>query len=354
MKAAVYREAGKPLVLETLPDPVPGPGDVIIRVHRCGICGTDLHMTEGHQWQFSPGTVPGHEYSGEIVEIGANVTGFRAGDLITALPSTGCGHCEACHHGNLALCHNAPGVMGGYAEMMRIPASVAIKLPATLSAADGALIEPLAVGLYGVRMSGIQPGDRVLVMGAGAVALCTIYWARRLGAGRIVAMSRSARRQALALEMGADAFVHYGENESDGIIEALGRQPDIVFECVGTPGFLMKGIQHACTLGKVVSMGFCTSPDQVVPAVAGYKGVSLQFPVGYALKDFHYVADVMDAGHVDPKMLISSVVTLDELPTVFEQLRGPNNETKVQVAPLALQDRLGSRPQAWAATIPAG
>jgi len=245
MKAAVYREAGKPLVLETLPDPVPGPGDVIIRVHRCGICGTDLHMTEGHQWQFSPGTVPGHEYSGEIVEIGANVTGFRAGDLITALPSTGCGHCEACHHGNLALCHNAPGVM---AEMMRIPASVAIKLPATLSAADGALIEPLAVGLYGVRMSGIQPGDRVLVMGAGAVALCTIYWARRLGAGRIVAMSRSARRQALALEMGADAFVGLAADAVGGANALLELTVEHlqVRRQFGRPLALFQALKHRC------------------------------------------------------------------------------------------------------------
>jgi (R,R)-butanediol dehydrogenase/meso-butanediol dehydrogenase/diacetyl reductase len=333
MKAAVYRGAGKPLALETLSDPEPGPEDVIVKVHRCGICGTDLHMTEGHQWEFAPGTVPGHEYAGEIVELGSRVSKFKRGDLITALPSTGCGRCEACYRGNLALCHNAPGVMGGYAELMRIPAAVAVKLPSSLSAADGALIEPLAVGLYGTRMSHIRPGDRVLVLGAGSVALCTIYWARRLGAGRIVAMSRAQRRRAMALDMGADAFVEYGASEIGEVTEALGGQPDIVFECVGSPGLLMKGIQHVGDFGQVISMGFCTAPEQLVPALAGFKGVSLQFPVGYSLKDFHYVADVMDAGHVDPRMLISSVITLDDLPTVFERLRLPNSETKVQVAP---------------------
>lgn len=333
MKAAVYREAGKPLVLETLPDPEPGPNDIVIQVQRSGICGTDLHMTEGHQWQFATGTVPGHEYAGEIIELGANVSGLKKGDLVTALPSTGCGHCDACHHGNLALCHNAPGVMGGFAEMLRIPAEVAIKLPGTLSAADGALIEPLAVGLYGVRMAGIQPGDRVLVLGAGSVALCAIYWARRLGAGRIVAMSRSERRKEMALRMGADAFVPYGEDETGDVVEALGGQADVVFECVGSPGFVMKGVQHVRTLGKVLSMGFCTAPDQLIPAVAGYKGVSLQFPVGYSLKDFQHVADVMDAGHVDPKVLISSTVSLDELPAIFERLRSANSETKVHIAP---------------------
>jgi threonine dehydrogenase-like Zn-dependent dehydrogenase len=331
MKAAVYRGAGKPL--ESLPDPQPGPDDVIIKVHRCGICGTDLHMTEGHQWQFSVGTVPGHEYAGEVIECGSNVTQFKKGDLITALPSTGCGKCEACYQGNLALCHNAPGVMGGYAELMRIPTSVAIKLPSTLSAADGALVEPLAVGLYGMRMARVQPGDSVLVLGAGSVALCTIYWAKRLGAGRIVAMSRSERRKPLVLEMGAHAFVQYGPNEINEVTEAIGGRPDVVFECVGSPGFLMKGIQHVRDLGQVISMGFCTSPDQLVPAVAGFKGVSLQFPVGYSLKDFHSVADLMDRGHIDPKTIISSVISLDDLPTRFEELRGPNNETKVQVRP---------------------
>jgi threonine dehydrogenase-like Zn-dependent dehydrogenase len=333
MKAAVYPGEGQALVLETLPDPEPRAGDVIIKVHRCGICGTDLHLTSGHPWDFPAGTIAGHEYSGEIVEVGANVTGYKKGDFITALPSTGCGHCEACYRGNLALCHNAPGVMGGFGEFIRVPTSVAIKLPSTLSLADGALIEPLAVGLHGVRMSRMQPGDRVLVLGAGAVALCAVYWARRLGAGRIVAASRSQRRAAMALAIGADAFIPYGKNETAEVLEALGGPANIIFECVGTPGFLTKAIQHAAPFGQVLSLGFCTEPDPIIPAMAGFKGVSLQFPVGYSLQDFQYVADVMDNGHADPKMLITSVVALDELPMVFERLRSPNTDTKVQVSP---------------------
>ena len=334
MKAAVYPGEGKPIVIEELPDPKPGPDDVIIKVHRCGICGTDLHMTEGHQWDFPAGTVPGHEYAGEIVEIGSNVAGLRKGDRITALPSTGCGKCAACRRGNLALCHYAPGVMGGFAEYNRVPASVAVKLPGTLSLADGALVEPLAVGLHGIRVSHIQPGDRVLVLGAGSVALCAIYWARRLGAGRIVAMSRSPRRKQMALDMGADAFAAYGDNEVGEAVELLGGAPDIVYECVGMPGFVGKGIQHAAVYGQVISLGFCTSPDPIMPALAGFKGVSLQFPVGYSLKDFRYVADVMDKGHIDPKRLISRVIPLAELPQALAGLRAPNDETKVHVIPV--------------------
>ena len=334
MKAAVYPGNGKPLVIENLPDPEPGPTDVVINVHRCGICGTDLHMTEGHQWQFPGGCVPGHEYSGEIVAIGTAVSGFKVGDLITALPSTGCGKCHACREGNLALCHNAPGVMGGFAEMMKIPAEVAIKLPSTLSAADGALIEPLAVGLYGVRKSAIQPGDKVLVLGAGSVALCAIYWARRLGAGKIVAMSRSNRRQEMAMAMGTDAFVQFGDNEAEAIKQALGGEADIVYECIGNPGFMMKSLQLVRDLGQVISLGFCTAPDQIVPAVAGFKGVSMQFPVGYSLKDFQYTADTMDKGHVHPDMLISAVEPLESIADTFSRLRGKSNETKVHISPL--------------------
>lgn len=333
MRAAVYPGAGKPICIEVVPDPKPGPDDVIIKVHRCGVCGTDLHMTEGHAWQFPAGCTPGHEYAGEIVELGANVTSLKKGDLITALPSPGCGRCEACARGNFVLCHAMPGPMGGFAEYNRVPASLAVKLPSALSVADGALIEPLAICLYGVRMAQIAPGDRVLVLGAGSIALGAIYWARRLGAGKIAAMSRAPRRKQLALDMGADAFVSYGDDEVQDVIEALGGPPDIVFECVGAPGFVGKSIQHAKVFGKIVSLGFCTSPEPISPASAAYKGVNVQFIVGYTMEEFRYIADVLDKGHVDPKVLISSVAALDALPGLFDLLRRPNDETKVHVAP---------------------
>jgi (R,R)-butanediol dehydrogenase/meso-butanediol dehydrogenase/diacetyl reductase len=331
MKAAVYEGGGKPLVLTDLADPEPGPDDVVIKVHRCGICGTDLHMTEGHTIGFAPGTVPGHEYAGEIVAKGTNAGDFRIGDRITALPSTGCGHCEACFRGNLVLCSNAPGVMGGFGEYLKVPARVALKLPASLSLEDGALIEPLAIGLYGVRCSRIAAGDRVLVLGAGSIALAVIYWARRLGAGRIVAMSRSDRRAPMALEMGADAFIAYGENEVAETAAALGGSPDTVFECVGNPGYLAKGIQHVRKFGQLLSLGFCLEPDPIMAPMAAMKGVTIQFPVGYSMKDFEYVADVMDSGHVDPAILVTSVVPLIDLPAKLARLRGPNVDTKVQV-----------------------
>jgi threonine dehydrogenase-like Zn-dependent dehydrogenase len=329
MRAAVYPGGGAAMVIETLPDPEPGPGELLIRVHRCGICGTDLHMTEGHKWQFTAGSVPGHEYSGEIIAIGKCVESFRLGENITAIPSLGCGQCIGSKSGNNVLCQHRGGVLGGFAELMTVPAEVAIKLPSTLSLADGALIEPLAVGRYGVRLVGVRPGEPVLVLGAGSAALCAIYWLRRMGAGRIAVLARSERRRDLALALGADAFL----TDPAGIADALGGSPAQVFECVGSPGFVAQAIGHCRTLGQVISLGFCTAPDALVPAMAGYKGVSLHFPVGYAMDDFRATADIMDKGHVDPKCLISSVRPLDALPATFAELRGANAETKVHIAP---------------------
>jgi len=333
MKAAVFHGAGRPLTVETIDDPTPGPEDVVVKVQRCGVCGTDLHLTSGHAWDFPAGMVMGHEYAGEVVEVGSQVTGVRKGDLITALPCNGCGACYACQQGNPVLCTNgSQPVMGGFAEYVRVPAKVAVKLPGVFSAADGALIEPFAVGLYGVRQADIKAGDRVLVLGGGSVALTAAYWARRLGAGRVVAISRSKKREPMLLAVGAHAFVQAGENEVAEAVEALGGPADIVLECVGVVGFLANALNHVRTLGKVVSMGFCIDPDAIIPGVASMKGVQFIFPVGYALRDFHYAADVLHDGMFDPNLLITSVVPLDGFPEAFEALRGPNNETKLQVS----------------------
>ena len=203
--------------------------------------------------------------------------------------------------------------------------------PPLLSLADGALIEPLAISLYGTKLARIEPGDRVLVLGGGTVALYAIYWARRLGAGRIVAMSRSARRKDLSLAMGADAFIPFGDNEVGEVIEALGGAPLHVLECVGAEGMLSKAVGHVAQFGKIMSLGFCTSPDPVIPGMASYKCATMQFAVGYSMKEFHYIADQMDKGHVDPKAIITNDIPLADISTMFDVLRGPNEETKVHV-----------------------
>ncbi|MBU6206883.1 MAG: alcohol dehydrogenase catalytic domain-containing protein, partial [Alphaproteobacteria bacterium] len=216
MRAAIYPGNGQTVRIETVPDPVPAPGELLIKVDRCGICGTDLSMTRGGRWDFGQNVQFGHEYAGTVIGYGKGVEGWREGDHIAVLPSVACGECRSCRsHGNNVLCASKPGnVMTGFAEYARVPTSVATRLPSVLSMADGALIEPLAISLYGVSLARIQPGNPVLVLGGGTVALYAIYWARRLGAGKIVAMSRSPRRKDLSLAMGADVFMGYEECET--------------------------------------------------------------------------------------------------------------------------------------------
>jgi threonine dehydrogenase-like Zn-dependent dehydrogenase len=333
MKAANYPGDGEPLEIINKPDPSPKPDEVVIEVHRCGICGTDLHMTEGHDWQFPADCTPGHEYAGRVVAKGSQVRHLSEGDLITALPSTGCGNCDACATGNLALCHNAPGLMGGFAQYISVPETVTTKLPSTLTAADGALIEPFAVGLYGLQQANIKAGAKVLVLGAGSVALCAIFWAKQLGAS-VVAMSRSSRRKELAMAMGADALINFGYQEQEQIQKSLGGAPDIVVECIGHPGFINQGISMVKPMGKVVSLGFCTAPDQFTPAMAGFKGVALFFPVGYTLANFQHCVDVLSSTDFDPKIIITNTVGLDQLPSMMKKLRGGNQETKVHINPM--------------------
>lgn len=333
MKAAVFKgpQLDHALQIEELPDPEPGPRDLIVKVGRCGICGTDLHMTSGHGWDFPVGSVIGHEYAGEVVAVGKEVEGFRTGDLVSGMAKAGCGRCEACFQGLPLLCAEADGDLGGFGEYLRLPQRAAAQLPKTFSLADGALVEPLAIGLHGVRMSDMRIGAKVLVLGAGSVGLAAIFWAKRLGASRVVAASRSMARANMSLAMGADAFVQTGEDEVARVADALGGAPEIVFECAGAVGLLQQSVNHVRTFGQVVSLGFCTEPDGIVPGASAYKQVRMCFPLAYTPEEFCMVADIMLAGKVDPKVMITSTISLDELPDTFEMLRGPNQETKVQV-----------------------
>jgi len=333
MRAAVFKGAGRPLAIEELPEPEPGPGEAVIKVGRCGICGSDVHMTSGHGMDYPNDTVLGHEYAGEVVAVGQAVTRLRVGDRVTAMPAAGCGRCAACLAGYPLGCSQMQGVVGGFGEYMRIAESSAIQLPSTLSLADGALVEPLSVGLRAVRMSALSPGARVRVLGAGAMGLATIFWARLMGAGRIVAASPSARRRALAEQMGADGFETLGEGEAERIAAALKGPADVVFESAGAVGVLQKAVDLVRPRGMIVSIGFCGAPDPIVPAVATWKEVTLKFSFAYDLGEFTHCADVLDRGHVEPRLMISETVGLAELPEAFEALRAGGQQTKVQVDP---------------------
>jgi threonine dehydrogenase-like Zn-dependent dehydrogenase len=335
MRAAIFHGAGKPMTIEEVPDPEPRPGEAVIKVCRCGICGSDISMTSGNYADYPAGTTLGHEYAGEVVAVGKDVSTLKIGQRVSAMPAKGCGRCSACLAGFPLGCAAMVGMVGGYGEYMRIAVPAAIALPDTLSMADGALVEPLAVGLRGVALAGLEPGAKVAVLGAGAIGLAAIYWARLLGAGRIIAMSRSARRADLATEMGAAGFEAFGDGEGDRLSAALGDMPDVVLECAGAVGMMQKAVELVRPGGTIVSLGFCGSPDPIIPSLATWKQVTMKFSFAYDLREFQHCADALDAGHVEPRMMVSDTISLDALPEVFEALRTGSNQTKVHVDPWA-------------------
>ncbi|HIO18450.1 MAG TPA: alcohol dehydrogenase, partial [Gammaproteobacteria bacterium] len=169
MKAAVFKQPGTPLAIEEVNDPEPGPDDLILKVKACGICGTDLHWSQGNDpsagWRhLAPGSVMGHEFSGEIIELGKNTRSqFRAGERVVAQPFIGCGSCSACRAGRSYRCSTvvtraSPELTGAYAEYTRIGVAETLKLPDNASFHAGALVEPLAVGLNAVKRAGLQVG----------------------------------------------------------------------------------------------------------------------------------------------------------------------------------------------------
>jgi len=337
MRAAYFNRVGSPLEVRSLSDPNPGYGEVVLKIHRCGICGSDLHMTDGHAPHFTlpENSTLGHEFAGEVVAIGRGVETLKLGDPVTALPFTGCGHCATCLLGKPNFCAEFKGAAAGFAQYAVVAERVATKLPKTLSMEDGALIEPMAVGLHGVALSRLSPGAKVLVIGAGPVGLAAIFWARRMGAGHIVATASSRRREALARHMGADAFVVPGTGEDLAALaaDALEGSPDVVFECAGQKDLIAQAIHCVKPQGDVIVLGFCTVPDQFLPAVAVWKEVRIQFAVTYSMREFKHVANVFDAGHVEPRMMITDRISLEALPEAFEALRDRSTQCKVMVNP---------------------
>jgi (R,R)-butanediol dehydrogenase/meso-butanediol dehydrogenase/diacetyl reductase len=333
LRVAYFHGPGRPITIEQVPEPRPERGEVLVRVCRCGICGSDVSMTATDAVApYPPGPI-GHEFAGEVIEIGAGVTELKVGDRIAAPPLIPCGRCEGCIGGHPFFCTALRGATGGFGELMTLPANHPLKLPATLSMADGALIEPVACGLHALRLAQVRGGERLLVLGAGAMALATIFWARRLGLGRIVVASRSAHRHESLMAMGADAVIALDAAEPAMLAEALGGPADIVAECVGKAGLLGLASQHVRPRGVVLSLGMCMQPDAVIPAICAFKEVRLFFPHGYTLDEYAETARAFEADLVRPDSMVSDVISLDSLPVVLEELRAGRKSLKVQVDP---------------------
>lgn len=344
MRVAMYRGDGKGLAIESVDDPVPGVGEVVVKIGRCGICSSDLHMTEGHDHAIHAGGVLGHEFGGEIVALGSGAEGVRVGDRVTVLPVMSCNQCGPCRSGRPFACEKGSRTIGvgetwgGYAEYTKAMAPWCVTLPSALTADDAALIEPLSVGLHGVRMARLTPGDSVLVIGAGAVGLATAYWARRAGAGRVIVTASSNRRERLAANMGATDFILPAEGETldQAMMRELGgRKADIVFECAGASGMIDRSISCVKRGGLIVVLGICMAPDPISTFPAVLNEVTIRFSFVAEKREYEICLDALASGSVEPRAMVSGTIGLDEVPQRFESLRSDKQAIKVMIDPWA-------------------
>jgi len=339
MKAAVFKEVGKPLAVETIPDPVPEDSELVMKVGFCGICGTDLHATREGLTTACCDQVLGHEYVGEIVEVGKAAEGdWKVGDRVCAMPFIGCGKCRACATGHFFECQNKKvcGVdaQGGFAEYVPTGCRETILLPDNLELQTAALIEPLSVGLHAVRVGDVKAGSRVLVMGAGPIGLTVALWARFFGAREVVVSELAETRADLARKMGATHVVQPElEKGAEGLLEqyidVAGGPPDIIFECVGAPGLMQQSMEMAPFGGKVVMVGVCEQPDTIMPFFGLIKELRIQFAIGYTQDDFETSVAILAEGRIDVSAMITDIVDIDDLPEAFEALRTPSHQCKV-------------------------
>ena len=339
MRAAVFKEVSKPLVIEMLEDPTPRPTEIIIKVKNCGICGSDLHMTEKTSIMPLPsGSVMGHEFAGEVLEVGSAVKHlWKPGDRLAGFPVICCGDATPCLiWSGRGLCSKMTPVglgqaPGAYAEYVRIGASNGYKLPDSVSFREGAMVEPLAVGLHAVDMAKMPRGATVLVIGAGPVGLAVMLWAKFLGARHVIVSEKAPVRQEMAARFGATDCIDPSQPLTAQVEKIAGKGPDIIFECVGVPGLLMNAMAEAPRGGRIVVAGVCQQPDTIMPLMGIMKELELQFVLGYRPADFDYVIAMIAADRIDVGHMITDIVTLDTLPNAFEALRKPSHQCKVML-----------------------
>jgi 2-desacetyl-2-hydroxyethyl bacteriochlorophyllide A dehydrogenase len=316
--------------------PQAGPGEVLVRSAFCGICGTDLHAAEIEL--FKTGVVVGHEFSGEIVETGPGVTGWRVGQLIAANPNGRvCRVCRYCQEGRYNLCHSATilnplgvAVNGGMAEYVALHTDYLRALPESMSAQHGAWVEPLAVAVRSVRTSPVRIGDDVAIIGGGPVGQLVLQLLRRAGAKHIVMVEPSAYRRDLAERLGADLTI---TPEQAGSASAAGdlREAAHVFECSGHPTALNLALSLVAAGGSIRLVGMAPRPITFDPVLAITREV--QILTGFIYVDeFERAVELLAAGLVDVDSLTSSVTPMAGFAQAFDSLRQPESSMKVLIS----------------------
>ena len=331
MKALLLREYGR-LSYEDAPEPTIGPGEVLIRVAACGICGSDVHGMDGSTGRRIPPLIMGHEAAGEIAVVGEGVTEWRAGERVTFDSTISCGECWFCRRGEINLCDHRRvlGVScdeyrqhGAFAELVVVPQRVLYRLPEDLSFERACLVEPLSVAQHAVSRAPVSRDSSAVVIGAGVIGLLIIQLLRAAGCGTIIAADLAPERLAMALDFGAQRALPADMTDVAAEVRALtgGRGAEVAFDAVGVASTVEGAVQSLRKGGHLTLVGNLTPrvelPLQAVVArqltLAGSCASAGEYPT---------CLDLMARGVVQVDPLISAVAPLSEGATWFARLRG--------------------------------
>ncbi len=345
MRSAVLR-SGRMVVRDDVEEPTPGPGEVLVDVLACGICGSDLHFVEHGATMLEVGsriegtvdvgrTPPdlgrdvfmGHEFAGRIVEVGPGAAAPTPGTVVTSMPVmvTATGFQDLAYT-NLYPC--------GYSDRMLLSSLLLLEVPNGLAPEHAALTEPMAVGFHAVNRSGLKAGDGAVVVGCGPVGLAVIAALRLLGVAPIVASDLSPARRRLAGVMGAHEVVDPTDESPFAAWSRVGGTRTMAaFEAVGVPGMLDELLRVAPAQSRIVVVGVCMQPDSITPFYGIGKELSVQFVLGYDPTEFAASLRSIAEGDIDVAPMITGEVGLDEVPDAFAALAHPDEHCKILVVP---------------------
>ena len=339
MKAAVM-EGVKKIVVRDVPDPVLEKDEVMIRVQYCGICGSDLHV-----WETGAALGVGHEYSGDIVKIGAGVKGWGVGDRVVPGPisvgDSACGgSCFWCRRGEIALCEHRRGKphksgetpRGDFATYVKSKAHQLYKLPAGLSYEEAALTEPTAVAVHAINRARIAMGDTVAVLGMGPIGQLVARLARIAGAKTIYATEKSQTRIKLAQDV-ADEVIDVGKVDPVGRLLELteGRGPDVVFECSGNPTASLQSILLVRKGGTVVVVSVCMESFVMPFGTINLKELTLKGSFVWNIHEYATAFDFVAKRKIDVASLVTTKMPLDNISEAFERcFRGEGGKILVK------------------------
>jgi threonine dehydrogenase-like Zn-dependent dehydrogenase len=337
MRAAIYQEPGR-LTIEERPVPRPGPHEVLIRISHCGVCGTDLHFVMDGWGR--PGSIGGHEYSGVVSAVGSDVVGWVVGDAVVAGPDVGCGDCRQCRNHRVSLCDAQSDAamaeyVGAFAEFKLVEAAQLHRIPSNLSLRDAAIAEPLAVSLHGITQSGIQPGQRALITGAGPVGMFTLAALRAQGVDDVTVSEPSDVRRALAEKVGATRTIAPAELVAPPLPFTLVDDPyDVAFECSGKATAVESALAALAKTGTLCLMGTGAERPQFDAMRVLLNELVVTGAYAYDENGFARALEMIASGSLPTDLLIAeNDIGLDDLLEAMRLLVAGEIAGKVLVAP---------------------